>query len=209
MSFILKMIREGEHQFQDFKLRIDDSHKIAKSLVAFANSEGGRLLIGVRDNGEIANINPEEELHMIEAAATMYCDPPVKYQSQVWKVDYYRVLEIFIEPSENRPHFAINKEKEKRAYLRVKDKNIRANGVQIEVWKIDKSPKDISFIYDKEKEKLFKYLRKKNVINFITVSRITKLSFVETEKLIAKLISWEILIINNSDKSINYSLKVE
>lgn len=209
MSFILKMIKEGEHQFQDFKLRIDDSRKIAKSLVAFANTEGGRLLIGVRDHGEIADINPEEELHMIEAAASMYCDPPVKYQSQVWKVDYNRVLEIFIEPSENRPHFAIDFNKKKQAYLRVDDQNIRANGVQIEVWKLDKSPQEISFIYDKEKEKLFKYLRKKETINFITVSRITKFSFAQTEKLIAKLITWEILRINNSNKTITYSLKEE
>ena len=54
MSYILRMIEEGEHQHQDFKLRVDDPHKIAKTLSAFANTEGGRLLIGVRDSGEVA-----------------------------------------------------------------------------------------------------------------------------------------------------------
>ena len=43
MAWILKVIEEGEHQQQDFKLRIDDSRKIAKTLVAFANTDGGRL----------------------------------------------------------------------------------------------------------------------------------------------------------------------
>ena len=41
MSYILRMIDEGEHQHQDFKLRIDDPQKIAKTLSAFANTEGG------------------------------------------------------------------------------------------------------------------------------------------------------------------------
>jgi predicted HTH transcriptional regulator len=50
-TYIYKLIQEGEHQRQDFKYCINDSKKIAKSLVAFANTDGGRLLIGIKDNG--------------------------------------------------------------------------------------------------------------------------------------------------------------
>jgi predicted HTH transcriptional regulator len=49
-----KIISEGEHQTQDFKYAINDSKKIARSLAAFANTDGGRLLLGVKDNGKIA-----------------------------------------------------------------------------------------------------------------------------------------------------------
>ena len=73
---------EGEHVHQDFKFAITDARKIAKSLSAFANTEGGRLLIGVKDNGKIAGIRSEEELYMIEAAATMYCKPAVALDNQ-------------------------------------------------------------------------------------------------------------------------------
>lgn len=45
----------------DFKFEISDSKKIARSLVAFANTDGGRLLIGVKDNGVISGIRSEEE----------------------------------------------------------------------------------------------------------------------------------------------------
>ena len=41
----------------------------SEELVAFANTGGGRLLIGVKDNGKIAGIRSEEELYMIEAAS--------------------------------------------------------------------------------------------------------------------------------------------
>ncbi|MDA3865584.1 MAG: putative DNA binding domain-containing protein, partial [Salinivirgaceae bacterium] len=43
---LYQLIAQGEHQQQDFKFCINDSRKIAKSLVAFANTDGGRLLVG-------------------------------------------------------------------------------------------------------------------------------------------------------------------
>ncbi len=51
-------INQGEHQQQDFKFAINDSKKIARSLAAFANTDGGCLLVGVKDNGKIAYPSP-------------------------------------------------------------------------------------------------------------------------------------------------------
>ena len=53
---IYKRISEGEGQQLDFKFAITDSKKIARSMAAFANSDGGVLLIGVKDNGKIVGI---------------------------------------------------------------------------------------------------------------------------------------------------------
>ena len=47
-GYLLRLIREGEHQQQDFKYRVADACKLAKSVSAFANTDGGRLLIGNR-----------------------------------------------------------------------------------------------------------------------------------------------------------------
>ena len=78
-EYIHLLIAEGEHQRQDFKFEISDARKIAKTLSAFANTDGGRLLIGVKDNGKIAGVRSDEEQYMIEAAAQMYCQPEVNY----------------------------------------------------------------------------------------------------------------------------------
>jgi predicted HTH transcriptional regulator len=56
MSYVLKMIAEGEHLRQDFKTRVEDARKIARTLAAFANTAGGRLLVGVRDNGTVCGV---------------------------------------------------------------------------------------------------------------------------------------------------------
>ncbi len=107
---ILELIQQGEHQQLDFKFQISDSKKIARSLVAFANTDGGRLLIGVKDNGRIAGVRSEEEFHMIEAAAQLYSKPPVSYEHQQWQIEGKTVLEIMVHPSDQKPHFALNED---------------------------------------------------------------------------------------------------
>ena len=72
---ILKLIEQGEGISLDFKQVIQNPHKIAKSMVSFANTHGGILLIGVKDNGNISGINPEEEFHMLELAANFFSKP--------------------------------------------------------------------------------------------------------------------------------------
>ena len=59
-QYIKDLVSEGEHELQDFKFEISDAKKIAKSLSAFANTKGGRLLVGVKDNGKMAGIRSEE-----------------------------------------------------------------------------------------------------------------------------------------------------
>ena len=63
--YIQGLIEEGEHEHQDFKFSISDARKIARSLSAFANNDGGRLLVGVKDNGNIAGVRNEEDIYVI------------------------------------------------------------------------------------------------------------------------------------------------
>lgn len=64
-EYIHALISEGEHQKQDFKFEISDARKIAKTLSAFSNTHGGRLLIGVKDNGKIAGVRSDEEKYIL------------------------------------------------------------------------------------------------------------------------------------------------
>jgi hypothetical protein len=69
--YIKSKILEGEHQQLDFKFEISDSRKIARTLVAFSNTDGGTLLIGVKDNGKIAGVRSEEEFYMVQLISTV------------------------------------------------------------------------------------------------------------------------------------------
>ena len=135
---IYDLLDEGEHENQDFKFRIDDAGKIAKTLCAFANTSGGRLLIGVKDNGTIKGIDPEEEYYVVEAAAHRFCSPEIKFTYRVWhdpKDVKKLVLEIQIPESEQKPHCALNEEKKWIPYVRIHDDTKIANRITVGVWK--------------------------------------------------------------------------
>lgn len=96
MHYLEALISGGEGLELDFKKTIRDSRKIARSLVAFANTRGGRLLIGVRDNGTLAGVESEEEVYMVESAALVYCRPEVKFTAQAHRLEGKTILEIII-----------------------------------------------------------------------------------------------------------------
>ena len=109
MHPIEALIEQGEHQQLDFKFEVSDSKKIARTLSAFANTDGGRLLIGVKDNGNISGVRSEEEYYMIEAASKMYTRPEVPFEATRWEVNGKTVLEVYIAPSPDKPHTAPDK----------------------------------------------------------------------------------------------------
>ena len=58
---LLDIIEGGESSTVQFKERIDDNYKLGGEMVAFANSDGGLLIIGVNDKtGEINGLSFEE-----------------------------------------------------------------------------------------------------------------------------------------------------
>ncbi|HNX79656.1 MAG TPA: ATP-binding protein, partial [Prolixibacteraceae bacterium] len=135
-----EMIREGEHQRQDFKYCISDSRKIARSLVAFANTDGGSLLVGVKDNGHLVGVQSEEEYYMVESAARIYSKPPVPFTTKQWHIEGKTVFQVIIEPSQARPHYARDENGKWLAWIRHQDENRLASRVMIDVWQKRREP---------------------------------------------------------------------
>ncbi|WP_347838659.1 ATP-binding protein [uncultured Draconibacterium sp.] len=205
-NFIYKLIAEGEHQQQDFKFCINDSKKIAKSLVAFANTDGGRLLIGVKDNGKIAGISSDEEFYMIEAAAKIYSKPAIDFTTRQWKIDGKTVLEIGIEASALKPHFAKDENGKWLAYIRKKDENILAHKIQIEVWKKAKSPKGVYFTYSDDERFLIDYLRKNEFITFSKFMRHQQLHRKKAEEILSNFVIIDIIKMNTTQEGTFFTL---
>ena len=137
-----RLIAEGEHQQQDFKFESTSACKIARSLSAFANTEGGRLLIGVKDNGTIAGVRSDEEMYMVEAAGEVWCDPPVHPHMTAYRVaspssahETRTVVVAQIDPAMRRPVRARLEDGTYRAFVRIADENIAASPVQMELWR--------------------------------------------------------------------------
>lgn len=204
--YLTKLILEGEHQQQDFKYCISDSKKIAKSLVAFANTDGGRLLIGVKDNGNIAGVRSEEEYYMVESAAKIFSKPEIDFETQQHFIDGKTVLEVIIESSRNKPHFAKNDQGKWIAYFRQHDENKLANKIMIEVWKKQKRKKGIFLNYSEKEHFLLDFLEKNESIGQSEFSRKVQITYREAERILSDFIVLGILEIQIAEKNIRYTI---
>lgn len=187
-SYIKRLIQSGEHQQLDFKFEISDSRKIAKTLVAFSNTNGGTLLIGVKDNGSITGVRSDEEFYMVQAAAGMYCKPEIEFESKRWVVEGKTVLEVIIPKGENYPYFAQTEPGKWLAYIRVKDENILATPVHLKVWKNKTHDRGILIEYSDKVKKLMEYLEINQSISISEFCRTAFLPKSAAENILADLI---------------------
>ncbi len=203
---LYELIAQGEHQQQDFKFCINDSRKIARSLVAFANTDGGRLLIGVKDNGKIVGVKTDEEFYMVEAAANTFSQPKIDFEYQHWEAEGKIVLEISVKPSKEKPHYAQNDEKKWMPYIRRNDENILANKVLVDAWKIQRNKKGLLFKYDEPRKKLVEYLSANETITLSKFSRIAHISRLAAGKILAEFLSIGCIDINLEREPVVYYL---
>ena len=147
-KYIRSLIAQGEHQQLDFKFEITDAKKIARTLSAFSNTHGGRLLVGVKDNGRITGIRSDEEYYMIESAASLYCKPEVQFSSRIHSVVGKNILEIYIPLSENKPVYARDDKNRWMAYIRVADQSMLAGIVQLRIWTLEREKGEIIQVTD-------------------------------------------------------------
>lgn len=207
-NYLHKLIAEGEHVQQDFKYAINDSRKIARSLAAFANTRGGRLLVGVKDNGRIAGVSSDEEFYMVDAAATRFCRPPVHFESLEHVIDGKTVVEIIVPKSERKPHKAPTKDGKYKVYVRVEDQNLLANQILLKVWLRQRKNKG-TFFQLKEPEQLLltRLSNEEPYISHSKFARIAGISRKKAEKILVNLIVMGIIDIKLTENGAFYFLK--
>ena len=133
---IKRQILAGENVILDFKKTITSFEKISKTLVAFSNNKGGRLLIGVEDDGKIKGVkSEEEERYMITRAAHFFCRPQIEPIFTDVTVDDKTVVVVDIPESDIKPHYALGEDNKWWVYVRIKDKSVLASPIIVEVLK--------------------------------------------------------------------------
>jgi predicted HTH transcriptional regulator len=205
--YIKRLIAEGEHQQLDFKFETSDSKKIARSLAAFANTDGGRLLIGVKDNGKITGVRSEEEAYMIETAAHLYTKPEVTFCSQTHEIEGRVVVEIIVTQSSLRPHYAPDKEGRLKPYIRIKDENKVANKVMTKVWKRLEETNGVYLKFTLSEKTLLSHVEQVGEVSFSQACRITGLNKTKVENILANFIAIGVLEPLFLDHTIKYQIK--
>ena len=208
-QYIHQLIAEGEHEHQDFKFEISDARKIARSISAFANTGGGRLLVGVKDNGKIAGIRSEEEIYMIEAAAQMYCQPQVDIDTKTYIAEGRTVLEIDIDEAIAKPVYAIDEENKPKAYIRIKDENILATPVHLKIWQQANKDRGAFVSFTDKEQNLLDVLKEKEELTLNQCCRLCKASRPAMCNLLADFIRFGLVVPQFKEHKFYFKLNEE
>jgi len=203
---IKKLIFEGEGVTLDFKKTITSCEKIARTMISFANNKGGRLLIGVADDGSIKGVKSEdEERYMITRAAQMFAKPALEPLFEEVYVDDKLVLVVEIPESDTKPHYALAEDGKWWVYVRVKDKSVLASKIVVDVLKHSADKNGILIEYSTKEKALLEYLAERERINVPEYCKLLNLSRRSAQRILVNMVLSGVIRVHTTEKEEYYT----
>lgn len=203
---VLELIEQGESLTVEFKQRFSSYEKIAKEMIAFANTHGGFILLGVDDDKSLYGLESEKaDTDLIEETAEKYCEPAVKYQIEWFEINRKDVLAVQIFESRNKPHriqdYKTNLDlNTAQVYVRINDKSVLASKEMIKILQSRTNEKPLSHYAVGDQEKIvFNYLDKNETITVKELSKTANLSERRASRTLIKLVRANLLLIHQKD----------
>ncbi len=102
---LLDRIQSGEDLHTEFKREDAHADDIAASLVAFANTDGGELIFGVTDEGEIVAVpDPDRLMQRVDQIAYHNCEPPITVLQETVPTENGIVVVVHVPRGDQRPY---------------------------------------------------------------------------------------------------------
>ena len=117
-------IFSGESKNIEYKITLPDkSEKYMKTIIAFANTQGGKLIVGIDDKThEIVGVTNEILFQLMDGIANAIsdsCMPQIIPDIEPQTIDGKTVIIVSVEAGKNRPDYLKSKGKENGTYIRV------------------------------------------------------------------------------------------
>lgn len=114
----------GETKNVEFKREIPNKHeKFLKDIIAFSNSTGGQVILGIEDETCIVyGIGEQSPFKLSDAISNMIsdaCTPQIEPDILIRTIEDKTVLVIDVAPGKFRPYYLANKDKETTSYIRI------------------------------------------------------------------------------------------
>jgi predicted HTH transcriptional regulator len=208
---LIDLIEEGENSICEFKRKFSSPEKIAKEMIAFANTKGGYILFGIDDNRSIYGVESEKtETELIKDAAVNYCEPPLEINIEYRELYGKDIVVVEIPESQNKPHriqdyeknFDINKAV---VMIRVADKSIQASKEMIRIMRAQSNHLQLKkYTLGPNERTVFEYLHKNEKISVKELSNLINISERRASRTLVKLVRANLLAIHTKDNGEEY-----
>lgn len=210
----LKLISEGESSKVEFKRKFTTYEKIARELIAFANSRGGLIFFGVDDNGEKVGVKSEKETEeLLLETAKNYCEPEIDLKVYVLEIEGKDVVIGEVKESKRKPHRIQDYQpnlnyRTAKVFIRMKSKSVQASREMIKLLHTSYDEKlEAEFSLGKKEKALFDYLEKNEKINTREFCRLVNISERRAQRILIKLVRFGVLFLHQEENgSIYFSL---
>jgi predicted HTH transcriptional regulator len=203
---LLEILEEGESLTVEFKQRFTMPEKMAKEMIAFANTKGGHILLGVDDDSSIFGIASEKsDLDLIKESAEKFCEPKVDYEMQCVQIERKDILIIEITESKNKPHRIQDYQKEinlntAQVYVRINDKSVLASKEMIKLLQTQTSGKSLkNYVVGNQEKIVFTYLDRNETITVKELSKHSNISERRASRTLIKLVRANLLLIHHKE----------
>ena len=208
---LVELIELGEGLHVEFKQRFSTFEKIAKEIIAFANTNGGWLILGVDDDKSLYGIESEKgDAELIKETAEKYCEPPVKYALHNFEIENKEILLVEIPESVNKPHrlqdylphIDLNNVS---VYVRVNDKSVLAGKEMIKIMQAQTAKMSLRNYEIGDNERIvFEYLEEHETITAKELSQYANISNRRASRTLIKLVRANLLLIHTKDNGGDY-----
>lgn len=101
---MMHVIPQGENQYIEFKAEAVKAMQLAEEIVAFANSEGGEIWLGIEDDRTVSGLSRDYEEDVINICRTL-CIPPVQPIYEQFEYEGRQVARIEIPRGKDKPYY--------------------------------------------------------------------------------------------------------
>lgn len=208
------LIEEGEGFEVEFKRKFSTAEKIARTLIAFANTRGGHILFGVDDDGSIVGVESEKsEVDMIREAGMHFCVPEIEPEIDIVPFNGLDVVVATITESDQKPHYFSGESngypngEGTRVYIRVNDKTVMASKEVVKILKNERPDAPAIKIEIGENEKrLFRYLDENERITSREFSKLVNISQHRASRILVGLVRAGVVRIHTLEKTDFFTL---
>ncbi|MBN1637981.1 MAG: ATP-binding protein [Ignavibacteriales bacterium] len=208
---LLEIIEEGEGLNVEFKQRFSSHEKVAKEMIALANTKGGVVIFGVDDDKSIYGVVSEkEEAELIKEAAEKYCEPPLNYSIQILNIEEKEIVIAEIHESQNKPHRLQDYKNEidpnvAAVYIRINDKSVLASKEMIKIFQTQSRNIELKkYEIGNIERQIFDYLENNETITVDELKKNANISNRRASRALIKLVRANALFIHTKDNGEDY-----
>jgi len=203
---LLNLIEEGENIQVEFKRKFSTHDKIAREMIAFANTKGGYVLFGIDDDKKIFGVESEKETtELVKDAALNYCEPPLELVIEYREVDGKEIVIVNVPESNKKPHRIQDYKSELDitnaiVTIRVNDKSVQASKEMIRILRAQTNQTALKkYILGSTEKTVFEYLSKVERISVKDLSNLVNISERRASRTLVKMLRANLLMIHTKD----------